>query len=38
MSSRNYPDEIVVDLTGTDIETSIKISSVKLPENVIPTI
>ena len=32
------PDEIVVDLTGTDIGTSIKISSVKLPENVIPTI
>ncbi len=34
----NIPDEIVVDLTGTDIGTSIKISSVKLPENVIPTI
>ena len=33
-----FPDEIVVDLTGTDIGTSIKISSVKLPENVIPTI
>ena len=32
------PDEIVVDLTGTDIGTSIKISSVKLPENVLPTI
>ena len=34
----SIPDEIVVDLTGTDIGTSIKISSVKLPENVIPTI
>ena len=34
----NIPDEIVVDLTGTDIGTSIKISSVKLPENVLPTI
>ena len=32
------PDEIIVDLAGTDIGTSIKISSVKLPENVIPTI
>ena len=34
----NIPDEIVVDLTGTDIGTSIKISSVKLPESVLPTI
>ena len=34
----SIPDEIVVDLAGTDIGTSIKISSVKLPENVIPTI
>ena len=34
----NIPDEIVVDLTGTDIGTSIKISSVKLPENILPTI
>ena len=32
------PDEIIVDLTGTDIGTSIKISSVKLPESVTPTI
>ncbi len=32
------PDEIIVDLAGTDIGTSIKISSVKLPENVMPTI
>ncbi len=34
----NIPNEIVVDLTGTDIGTSIKISSIKLPENVLPTI
>ncbi len=32
------PDDIVIDLTGSDIGTSIKISSVKLPENVTPTI
>ena len=36
--AENIPDEIIVDLTGTDIGTSIKISSVKLPENVAPTI
>ena len=36
--AEKIPDEIVVDLTGTDIGTSIKISSVKLPESVIPTI
>jgi len=36
--AESIPDEIVVDLAGTDIGTSIKISSVKLPENVIPTI
>ena len=36
--AENIPDEIVVDLTGTDIGTSIKISSVKLKENVSPTI
>tara|TARA_Y100000591_G_scaffold19062_1_gene14226 strand:- start:783 stop:1532 length:750 start_codon:yes stop_codon:yes gene_type:complete len=36
--AENIPDEIIVDLTGTEIGTSIKISSVKLPENVIPTI
>ena len=36
--AENIPDEIIVDLTGTDIGTSIKISSVKLDENVIPTI
>ena len=36
--AENIPDEIVVDLAGTDIGTSIKISSVKLPENIKPTI
>ena len=36
--AENIPDEIVVDLTGTDIGTSIKISSVKLENNVAPTI
>jgi large subunit ribosomal protein L25 len=34
----NIPDDITIDLAGTDIGTSIKISSVKLPENVAPTI
>ena len=34
----NIPNEILIDLTGTDIGTSIKISYVKLPENVVPTI
>ena len=36
--AENIPDEIIIDLAGTDIGTSIKISSVKLPENVVPTI
>ena len=36
--AENIPDEIIVDLTGTDIGTSIKISSVKLPGSVVPTI
>jgi len=36
--AENIPDEIVIDLTGTDIGTSIKISSVKLESNVVPTI
>ena len=36
--AENIPNEIVVDLAGTDIGTSIKISSVKLPESIIPTI
>ena len=34
----NIPDEIVVDLGNAEINTSLKISSVKLPENVVPTI
>ena len=34
----NIPDDITIDLTGTDIGTSIKISSVKLLDNVVPTI
>ena len=36
--AENIPDEIVVDLEGTEINKSLKISSVKLPENVSPTI
>ena len=36
--AENIPDEIIVDLKGTDIGTSIKISSVKLADNVLPTI
>ncbi len=36
--AENIPNEIVIDLAGTDIGTSIKISSVKLPSNVMPTI
>ena len=36
--AETIPNEIVIDLNGADIGTSIKISSVKLPENVIPTI
>ena len=34
----NIPDDITVDLAGTDIGTSIKISSVKLDAEVVPTI
>ncbi len=34
----NIPTELVVDLDGLDIGTSIKISSIKLSENVKPTI
>ena len=34
----NIPDEIVVDLNNTEINTSLKISSVKLTANVVPTI
>jgi large subunit ribosomal protein L25 len=36
--AENIPDEIVVDLDNTEINRSLKISSVKLPENVSPTI
>ena len=36
--AENIPDEIVVDLNNTEINSSLKISSVKLPENIIPTI
>ena len=36
--AENIPNEIIVDLAGTDIGTSIKISSVKLEENIMPTI
>ena len=34
----NIPKELVVDLEGLDIGASIKISAIKLPENVTPTI
>ena len=34
----SIPEDIVINLAGTDIGTSIKISSVKLPENVVPVI
>jgi large subunit ribosomal protein L25 len=36
--AERIPDDIVIDLAGLDIGTSIKISTVKLPENVVPTI
>ena len=36
--TENIPNEIVVDLDNAEINTSLKISSVKLPENVVPTI
>ena len=36
--AENIPSDITIDLKGTDIGTSLKISSVKLPNNVIPTI
>ena len=36
--AENIPSELVVDLNNTEIGTSIKISSIKLPENVMPTI
>jgi len=36
--AENIPTEIIVDLNNTEINSSLKISSVKLPENVVPTI
>ena len=36
--SENIPDEIIVDLGDAEINTSLKISSVKLPEKVVPII
>ena len=36
--AENIPEEIIVDLKGLEIGTSIKISSIILPENVTPTI
>ncbi len=36
--TENIPNELIVDLNDTDIGTSFKISSIKLPENVVPTI
>ena len=36
--AENIPTELVVNLEGLDIGTSIKISSINLPENVTPTI
>jgi len=36
--TENIPTELIVDLDNLDIGASIKISSIKLPDNVIPTI
>ena len=36
--TENIPKELIVDLEGSEIGTSIKISSINLPENVTPTI
>ena len=36
--TENIPSEIIVDLDNTEINTSLKISSVKLPEGVVPII
>ena len=36
--AENIPNDIIVDLTGMDIGTSIKISSIKLADNITPTI
>ena len=37
-AAENVPNELIVDLEGLEIGTSIKISSITLPENVTPTI
>ena len=37
-ATESVPNELVVDLEGLEIGTSIKISSISLPENVTPTI
>ena len=36
--TENIPEELTVDLNGLDIGSSIKISSINLPENITPTI
>jgi len=36
--TENIPNEIIVDLNNTEINTSLKISSAKLPDGVVPTI
>ena len=36
--TENIPTELVIDLDGVDIGDSFKISSIKLPDNVVPTI
>jgi len=36
--TENIPNEIIVDLNNAEINTSLKISSVKLPEGVVPII
>ena len=36
--TENIPNELVVNLEGLDIGSSVKISAIKLPENVAPTI
>ena len=36
--TENIPDEIIVDLEGAEINTSLKISTVKLPQGVVPAI
>ena len=36
--TENIPNELIVDLDGVDIGQSFKISAIKLPENVTPTI